>query len=141
MNETLLSDPRSPLPSWLRSAGLIALLMLSGVVFEAQAQPRVAQAVVSENGMLVIRGLDLARHGQPVIRAGEHQLEVCAQCATNSYVVARLPAELSGGREAIRFRSGPYRHDFQIRLPARTANTQIAAAGRTVSLPAESSAP
>ena len=141
MTEQLLSDPRAPMPTWLRTSGLIGLLMLSGVVFESHAEPRVAQAVVSDNGMLVIRGQDLARHGQPVIRAGEHQLEVCDQCATNSYVVARLPAELSGGREAIRLRSGPYRHDFLIQLPARTAGTQVATAGRTVSVPAESSAP
>ena len=130
MKEPLLSDPHSGWPLWLRAAGLIALLMLSGVVFESHAQPRVAQALVSENGMLVIRGQDLARHGHPIIRAGDQRLPVCAQCATNSYVVARLPVALSGGQQAVRYRSGPYRHDFQIRLPERAAVTQLAGAAR-----------
>lgn len=126
MKESLLSGQRGGLPFWLRAVGLIALLMLSGVVFESHAEPRVSQALVSEDGMLVIRGRDLARHGQPIIRAGDQRLDVCAQCATNSYVVARLPDNLAGGQQPVRYRSGSYRHDFQIRLPARPALTEIA---------------
>ena len=136
-----LDGQRSGLPFWLRALGLIALLMLSGVVFESHAEPRVAQALVSEDGMLVIRGRDLARHGQPIIRAGDQRLDVCAQCATNSYVVARLPTNLAGGRQPVRYRSGSYRHDFQIRLPARPALTEIADATHAEHMAAESLAP
>lgn len=121
MNEPLLTDPPSHFPTWLRSAALIALLMLSGVVFESHAQTRILAAQANQDGMLVIRGIRLTQRGQnqPAIYLGDRPLEICAQCANDSYVMARIPGEIGNGRHALRFASGDYRRDFYLTIPKR----------------------
>lgn len=122
MNKSDYLDSLPDTPLWLRVTALVILLLLTGVVFDSHAQPRILSAQADPNGTLLIRGIGLLEGASaaPQLLLGDRALTVCSACSTDSYVVAQLPDALPAGRQPVRFQTDQFSRDFMLTVPART---------------------